>query len=246
VRVGVVRAALERGIAVLIEKPLAHTLEDARSIAKLAATHPQTTVACAYCHRFTPAIRTMVQMASDGDLGRVVRWENTFACSIPDMGGRWMSDTGVSGGGSLIDTGCHSLDLFRYMCGDMEPVGCVLDRLWPGRGESGATSLVRAASTGVAGTINNGWLEPARFVVTLVGEEALVSYDYEQPTVLTRKSVAGTLKSIEVETHEVRFDRQMAAFVAAVAGEGRDPNLATAQDGLRVAEAVDALYQSGR
>ena len=246
VRKEVVSLALEHGVAVLIEKPLADTHAHAKELVDLAARHPGLVTACAYCHRFTPAIREMIRLAHDGDLGRIVRWENTFACSIPDMGDKWMSDTSVSGGGSLIDTGCHSLDLFRYMCGDIEPVGAVFDRKWNGRGESGATSLVRSASTGVAGTINNGWLEPARFLVTLVGEEAILSYDYEQPTILTRKSVAGTIKTIEVESHEVRFDRQMAAFIEAVAGAKRDPNLATLADGLAVAQAVDALTKSAR
>ena len=102
-----------------------------------------------------------------------------------------MSDISVSGGGSLIDTGCHSLDLFQYMMGGLEAVASVFDHKWVGRGESGATSMVRDPKSKVAGVIMNGWLEPARFLVTLVGEDAILSYDYEQPTKLFRKSVTG-------------------------------------------------------
>jgi predicted dehydrogenase len=244
VREEVVSAALENGTAVLVEKPLAESREHAQRLVDIAARFPGVVTASAYCHRFTPAIREMIRLAGAGDIGRIVRWENVFACSIPDMGDRWMSDPAVSGGGSLIDTGCHSLDLFNYMLGGLEPVASVFDRKWDGRGESGATSLVRSPANGVAGVIMNGWLEPARFLVTLVGEEGILSYDYEQPTLLFRKSVAGQQKSIEVETHDVRFARQMEAFVDAVAGGSRDENLATFADGLAVAEAVDALAKS--
>jgi predicted dehydrogenase len=246
VREDVVAAALENGIAVLVEKPLAESEAHARRMMELAAAFPDVVTASAYCHRFTPAVREMMRRAESGDIGRVVRWENVFACSIPDMGDRWMSDPAVSGGGSLIDTGCHSLDLFQYMQGGLEPVAAVFDRNWAGRGESGATSLVRSPATGVAGVIMNGWLEPARFLVTLVGEEGLLTYDYEKPTELFRTSVAGERSTIEVETHDVRFARQLEAFVDAVAGAARDENLATFADGLAVAQAVESLAGSAR
>ncbi len=246
VREDVVSAALGSGIAVLVEKPLAETREHAQRLVDLADAFPDVVTASAYCHRFTPAVREMMERTSAGDIGRVVRWENVFACSIPDMGGKWMSDPDVSGGGSLIDTGCHSLDLFQYMQGGLEPVAAVFDRKWSGRGESGATSLVRSPNTGVAGVIMNGWLEPARFLVTLVGEEGILIYDYEQPETLFRTSVAGEKTTIAVETHDVRFARQMEAFVDAVAGGPRDENLATFADGLAVARAVEALAGSAR
>lgn len=246
VRVSVVSAALSRGIAVLVEKPLAENVQHAKELAELAKKNPSVVAASAYCHRYTPAIREMMRLANTGDLGRVLRWENVFACSIPDMGKRWMSDTKVSGGGSLIDTGCHSLDLFQYMMGGLEAVASVFDHKWDGRGESGATSLVRDPKSKVAGVIMNGWLEPARFLVILVGEEAILSYDYEQPTKLFRKSVTGETSEIEVESHDVRFARQMEAFVQTVSGGPRDTHLATFADGLRVAETVDALTRSAR
>lgn len=246
VREDVVSAALENGTAVLVEKPLAENREHAQRMVDLASGFPDVVTASAYCHRFTPAIREMMRLAAAGDIGRVVRWENVFACSIPDMDGRWMSDPAVSGGGSLIDTGCHSLDLFQYMQGGLEPVASVFDRKWPGRGESGATSLVRSPASGVAGVIMNGWLEPARFLVTLVGEEGMLSYDYEQPASLFRVSVSGERQTLEVESHEVRFARQMEAFIAAAGGAERDANLANFQDGLAVAAAVESLAASAR
>jgi predicted dehydrogenase len=246
VRETVVAAALDRGVAVLVEKPLADSEAHARRLVDLAEKHPKVVTAAGYCHRFTPAIREMVRLAQGGDLGRLVRWENVFACSIPALKDRWMSDPRISGGGSLIDTGCHSLDLFRYMTGGLEAVASVFDRAWPGRGESGATSLVREPKSGLAGVIMNGWLESARFLVTLVGEEATLAYDYEQPTLLHRIAVTGAKKSIEVESHEVRFSRQMEAFVRAVAGGARDANLATFADGLAVASAVQRLAAGAR
>src|SRR5690242_10899668 len=56
VRVPIVQAALKAGLSVLAEKPVAHTLADARLLAETAAKYPKLVNAVGYCHRFTPAI----------------------------------------------------------------------------------------------------------------------------------------------------------------------------------------------
>lgn len=256
VRRAVVGPALELGLDVLVEKPLAANVAEARELAALADRHGDRVTAVGYCHRFTPALLDMRRRVAAGDIGRPTRFENTFAFHHPAMAGSWFSDPEVSGGGSFLDTGCHSLDVFQFLLGRPEVVGAVFDRAWAGRGESSATVLVRSAagadsaadvhgaggSGGVGGVIQVGWLEPARFCVRLVGTEGSLFYDYENPEQLTRTAPSGEDESIPVETADVRFERQMAAFVGAVrdrraAGEA---GLATFADGLAVAEAVDA------
>ncbi|MEM6562379.1 MAG: Gfo/Idh/MocA family oxidoreductase, partial [Planctomycetota bacterium] len=143
-RIEIVRSALENGVAVLAEKPLAHTADDATELADLAETFDHVTTAVGYCHRFTPAVVEMKRRLAAGDLGHAVRFENVFACHFPAMAERWMSDRAVSGGGSFLDTGCHSLDLCQFVMGPTRVVGAVYGHCWPGRGESNATVLVQA------------------------------------------------------------------------------------------------------
>ena len=250
VREQVVRPLLEAGVPVLCEKPLARTEDEAEQLVTLAKKHEQVPTAVAYCHRFTPAVIEMKRRAETGELGRVVRFENTFACWHPTMRERWMSDVPVSGGGSFIDTGCHSLDLFRYLCGEGTVTGAVFHREWEGRGESNATVLLKATEStivagGAAGVIASGWQEPDRFTLTLVGTRGLLSYDYAKPTELYwQPSHEGVPQTLTVETHEVRFRKQLEAFADFVAG-GHRGDLCNFDQAAAVARMVDKANAFG-
>ena len=246
VRIPIVKAALERGIAVLSEKPIAHTVADAKALADLAARHPKTAALLGYCHRFVPAVLEMKRQIDAGELGSILRFENTFACSIPGMKDRWMSDPAISGGGSFIDTGCHSLDLYYFLLGEARVVGATIHREWPGRGESNATVLLRGAGRhqAVAGVIQSGWLEPARFVVSVVGTRGLLTYDYDKPTELLHVPAEGSARVIPVESHELRFDRQLLAFADRASGGSLGGHMSDFAQGTKVAEMVDSVLKS--
>lgn len=249
VRVDPIRAALQRGIAVLAEKPLASNPEDAARIVEITDAQPGTLFGLAYCHRFAPPVITMKNLVASGKIGRLSRFENAFAFHHPPMAERWMSDPAVSGGGSFIDTGCHSLDLFRYLVGPAEVVGSVYDYDWNGRGESSATVLVKATEgqhTGVAGVILAGWLEPERFTIDLIGTSGSLHYDYMKPTELVYRPGIGQPEVIPVESHEVRFSRQLAHFARAAQGKAPRGDLADARDGLGAAEAVDNAARASK
>ncbi len=240
VRVPLVGALLAQGLGVLIEKPIANTVEHAHELVDLAERSAGLPARVAYCHRFTPAMVEIRRIIATGQLGELVRFENTFACWHPTMRWHWMSDPSVSGGGSLIDTGSHGLDLFHFLCGPSRLEGMVRRHGWAGRGDSNATLLVAAGSddSPIAGVLNSGWAEPARFTVTLVGTAGLLSYDYEQPTQLIHKPSEGSVQVLEVQTHEVRFARQLTAFAELLADPQSDSDLCTFAQALSVAEVL--------
>ncbi|MEM9082702.1 MAG: Gfo/Idh/MocA family oxidoreductase [Planctomycetota bacterium] len=246
-RKGIIQQAFGAGLDCLIEKPLATTGAEADAIVALAQANPDRIGAVGYCHRFTPALIEMKRRLEKGEIGRVTRFENVFAFHHDAMSERWFSDPAVSGGGAFIDTGCHSLDAFQYLLGTPEIAGFLPDSDWPGRGESSATALVRSKGgphAGVAGVILAGGLEPARFQIRLTGTKGAFSYDYNQPEDLLLHHPDGApepVTTIKVESHEVRFARQLEAFVKAVAGRlsPREVGLATLEDGARVAHAFD-------
>ena len=233
------KTLLSRGIAVLTEKPLAHKVDDAETLTAFAAKQGALVTAVGYCHRFAPAVIEMRKQIADGALGTILRFENTFAFNGPAMETKWMSDPAIAGGGSFIDTGCHSLDLYRFLLGDATVIGATYYHPWPGRGESTATVLLRGSGDHAAATavIQSGWLEPARFIVAVIGTKGMLSYDYGTPADLIFRPSEGAAKVITVESHEVRFTNQLLAFADAVQGGDRK-NLATFEDGLRVAKLV--------
>ncbi|QQE11692.1 Gfo/Idh/MocA family oxidoreductase [Planctomycetota bacterium] len=248
IRIPLVEAALKSGKHVLMEKPMASSYEDALKLTDMAASYPDLVCATAYCHRFESGITEIKKLVESGEFGRLVRIENTFACPMPQMKDHWMSDPKLSGGGSLIDTACHSLDMFQYLAGKPELVGAVLFNGWEGRGESNATVLVKAdekTELPVAGTINSGWNEAMRFQVNVVTEKASFFYDYCKANIIF-KSVAGVkgVEEIELDAPLGRFGGQMKAFIEKIQN-GTESDLATFVDGLNVAKIVsDAQNQT--
>lgn len=248
IRSEIVRKCLAAGVAVLSEKPLASSALEAQAILDMSLGHPSVVCATGFCHRFAPAVLEMKKQVEAGRIGRLVRFENTFACDLPGHETRWISDKRFAGGGAFIDMGTHGVDLFHFLVGESSVKGALYDYKWAGRGESAATVMLKHVGPakkniepGVAGVIVNGWAEPSRFTLALHGTGGMLFYDYEKPTELVYKDLGGKALVSSVETHEVRFARQLEAFATAVR-EGKkaaEVGLATFGDGLLVARAVE-------
>ncbi|MEM8781945.1 MAG: Gfo/Idh/MocA family oxidoreductase [Planctomycetota bacterium] len=255
-RIPLVEAALNAGLAVLAEKPLAHTVREAAALVALAEGHPDQLTAVAYCHRFTPALVEMKRLLHAGKVGAPVRFENHFACWHPTLQTKWMSDPSISGGGSLVDTGCHSLDLLGFLVDGLDRVNVravSLNHQWEGRGDTNATMLVDATldRDRFAGVIHSGWCEADRFTVSITGTRGTLAYDFlDQPEVLRftpSHPDAGQPEAITVENHDVRFVRQLAAFAHAFVEGGRAGlheahGLASFGEGAAVARLVQDAY----
>ena len=247
VRIEIVQACLKAGLPVLSEKPLAHTLADAKKLAAISKNNKKTPSYVAYCHRFTPAVLAMKAMINAGKIGTLVRFENAFACDLPGHKDKWFSDPKKAGGGAYLDMGSHSVDLFHAVVGPSVTVGAVFGRKWKGRTETSATVLLKGGKPakgtknipqGVAGVILSGWGESSRFTVSVVGDQGSLSYDYEQPDHIVFKDLSGKAEKLPVEGHGVRFQRQLEAFAAAVQKKAKT-GLSTFEDGLLAAQAFD-------
>jgi hypothetical protein len=77
----------------------------------------------------------------------------------------------------------------------------------------------------------------------VVGTAGALSYDYDRPTDLRLRLNDGRDELITVELHELRFQRQLEAFVMAATGRGSELPLATFIDGRTVADAVDEVQK---
>jgi predicted dehydrogenase len=240
-RIDIVAAAAKAGLAVMSEKPLAHTLGDAKKLASIAKRSKKSPLVVGYCHRFTPAVLRMKELLAEGRIGTLVRFENAFACDLPGHKDKWFSDPKKAGGGAMLDMGSHSFDLQNFLLGQTKVVGAVFDHQWKGRTETAGTVVTKVVKPGkgvnanvrpgTAGVIISGWGETSRFVVSLYGTAGMLSYDYEKPSELVFKDVLGKAEVMEIEPHDVRFTRQLVAFADATKSKSKT-NLATFEDAL--------------
>jgi predicted dehydrogenase len=113
-------AALDAGIPVLCEKPLARTLAEAERMAA-AADAADLPTACAFNYRFVPAIRYAKQLIDAGELGEIrhirARYLQDWLVD-PEAPWSWRNDADLAGSGALGDLGAHSIDLVRFLVGD--------------------------------------------------------------------------------------------------------------------------------
>ncbi len=117
---------LQHGVHVLCEKPLAPTVVAAtRMLAAARAAGRRLMLGSKF--RYTQDVATARALLDDRCCGDVVLYENVF-CSHVDMARRWNADAAQSGGGVLIDNGCHSVDLARHLLGPLARVHAVFGR----------------------------------------------------------------------------------------------------------------------
>jgi predicted dehydrogenase len=112
-------AAIERGLPVYCEKPLASTLEEARAMAE-AAERKGVRTHSAYVLRYLPAIKQIKALLEAGELGEVFNFRaHMFHASYLDRGRpmSWRLRMAESGGGVFADLGAHLVDLVYYLLG---------------------------------------------------------------------------------------------------------------------------------
>ncbi len=111
-------AALQAGIHVLSEKPIARSGDEAQSMVD-AARAANRVLDVAFNHRRRGDMQRLKQAIDAGELGDLYYARGSWLRreGIPGMGG-WFTNKNASGGGALIDIGVHALDYSLYFMGE--------------------------------------------------------------------------------------------------------------------------------
>ncbi len=110
--------ALQAGKHVLCEKPVGLSVSEARQLLDAAANYPHLKIMEAFMYRFHPQWLAAKQLISEGRIGKLQTIDSFFSYFNDDPGNiRNMVDLG---GGALMDIGCYSLSLARFIF-DAEP-----------------------------------------------------------------------------------------------------------------------------
>jgi predicted dehydrogenase len=108
-------AALEAGVAVFCQKPLARTAAETRRVVE-AAARADRLLGVDLSYRHTAAARAVRDEVARGALGPVHAVDLVFHNAYgPDK--PWFQDPALSGGGCVIDLGIHLVDLLLWTLG---------------------------------------------------------------------------------------------------------------------------------
>lgn len=236
-------ALLQRGLPVLCEKPLARSLGEARRMLAVARDTGRLLMMGSK-FRYTPDVARSRELVEQGLLGPVALYENVF-CARVDMRSRWNAKPSISGGGVLIDNGCHSVDVARFLLGPIARVQAMFGKpIQPLEVEDTARVLFESRS-GAMGSVDLSWSlhkeDPA--YVRLFGKDGMLEIGWKQ----SRYRLGG---DSEWTTFGHGYDK-VAAFAAQIANF-RDAALRRAApvitdaDALASVQVIDEAYRSAR
>ncbi len=115
-------AALERGIHVLSEKPIARNAVEGQAMVD-AARKAGRVLDVAFNHRRRGDIKALKGVIDDGGLGRPYYAKASWLrrSGIPTLGS-WFTNPELAGGGPLADIGVHALDYALHLLGEPKVV----------------------------------------------------------------------------------------------------------------------------
>jgi predicted dehydrogenase len=125
-------AALDAGLAVVVDKPLAPTVAAARALVERAETAGRL-LTVFQNRRWDGDFLTVLRLVEGGKLGRVARFESRIERWRPDVADRWRESADPeAGGGVLLDLGSHLVDQALQLFGPVRDVRSELAARRPG------------------------------------------------------------------------------------------------------------------
>ena len=114
-------AAFRAGKHVLIEKPISRNLKEAQNIIDAAKKAGKIGM-IGFCERFDPKHADMKNRVESGQLGEILSVRTDHYQNFLVWENSWWRDADKVGGGAVIGSGIHRLDLLRWMVGDVAKV----------------------------------------------------------------------------------------------------------------------------
>lgn len=259
-----VRSALEAGLDVFVEKPLARNVEECRRIVKLVKSTGKKLM-IGHSMRYVNAIEEMKNVAEKGHIGRieVVTIEEIlngpFSHGIvPSPVAEWWFDPEKSGGGALIDLGYHMIDLFRFFAGDSKVIFSSLDHKFNLPIEDGAIVILESLDSITKGIINVGWYQQmlfpnVNFRLILHGNAGYLSSEDRVPRNLylhaakecaknvLRRIAGRRIRPLSYTYYYESHFKELKNFFDCLK-HNSDP-IVSAMDGLRTVELIEEAYR---
>jgi predicted dehydrogenase len=242
------RQAAEAKKAVFLEKPIATSVEDAKEILSLSERN-SVKLMLGYPLRFNPAFARLKQDFDNGLIGDVENAHATYISSgpffhraegyspvpVPD----WWFNIQYTGGGVLVDLGCHVINLLRWFFGEIVDIKGFFGHRFNMDFEDSAMCLAKFNS-GTVSAINVGWFSQEYLLrVDFLGSVRNVSATHMPPSQI---SSAYQMLTKGIQTFFEPHLWELQHFIDCCI-EDKVP-VSTGLDGLRDLEAISKAYKN--
>ncbi len=260
--------ALNAGLHVLCEKPMAYSAKEAEEMLE-AAERNQKLLMIGFVCRFQIETKIVKDFIDNGYLGDIYYTKALFLRRHGNPGG-WFANRNLSGGGPVIDLGVHVIDLLRYLMGNPKPVSVYAvtydhigkrDYLKTGVGWTPTDASEKDPCTvedfaSVLIRYENGAATQLETAYSFNGEDAYKrmvygtkgGMDLDEMKIYT--VVNDFLADIDIKTDNYKdvtgsdFDEEMTHFVDCIVNGTKCR--AKAEDGVEIMKILDAIYLSAK
>lgn len=228
----VVMSAIEQGKHVLVEKPIAFTLKEAKNMVR-AARKEGVKLATGHVERFNPAVLEAKKLLRDKLIGEVVSVSAKRVGPFPPR----IKDVGVT-----IDLAIHEVDVMAYLMDS--PVSKVYahvgSRLEKCEYEDHAEIMMEFYNNAI-GMLEVNWLTPyKKRQLEVTGTDGIISLDYIDQTV----DIFGkNARNVRVPHHEPLME-ELDSFLNAIMLDEK-PKI-TGEDGIHALKTVLAAMKSAK
>lgn len=247
--IAVARVLAERGIALFVEKPLAHSLDGVADLLAL-ATERRVPLMVGYCLRYLASLRAAREALQTGRIGRLLHIHAEVGMHLADWRPAADYRTVVTaqralGGGALLELS-HELDYVRWLAGEVEGVAADLARVSDLEidVEDCADLTLRFAS-GARGTVHLDLLaRPAFRRCRMIGTTGTIEVDLIADR--ARLFTEGKWQDINAPgaDRNAMYLAELRHFLDCVR-DRLEPDI-TGHDGLKVLEIIESARTSSR
>jgi len=152
--------ALNTGVHVLVEKPMAMSATEAETILS-ASKNSDAVLQVAHCWRFDEEVNYMRDQITSGVIGDIIRTKG-YSTHVNWGPSGWFTKKELAGGGALADMGIHAIDIVRFMLGDPTPksVHANIGTHYGDYDVDDTGTITVTWTNGIHSTIEFGWWQP--------------------------------------------------------------------------------------
>lgn len=172
-------AAAENGKHIFCEKPFTFTVEEAREMVD-AVEKAGVVNYLNHNYRRVPAVRLAKRLIDEGEIGQIFHWRGTYLQDWivdPNFPLTWHLRKETAGSGPHGDLNSHSVDLARYLVGDIKAVTAMMTTFVKERPLPGAGAATFSAGEGGATEMGEVTVDDAAFMLAEFENGALGSFE---------------------------------------------------------------------
>ena len=172
-------AAAKAGKHIFCEKPFALTVAEAREMLE-AAEAAGVVHYLNHNYRRVPAIRLAKRLIDEGRIGRIFHWRGTYLQDWivdPNFPLTWHLRKETAGAGPHADLNSHSVDLARYLVGEIKSVSAMMTTFIKERPLPGAGAATFTSGEGGSSEMGEVTVDDAAFMIAEFENGALGAFE---------------------------------------------------------------------